>query len=43
LGTLGIIPDVAIRQFEFYFLQTIAFFSEVKDTPEGLNLAHLGP
>jgi hypothetical protein len=40
---LRVAPDIGISQFELYFLQAIAFFSEVKDTPEGLNLGRSDP
>jgi len=33
LGAIRIVPDVALGQLEFYFLEAVLALVEVKDTP----------
>jgi hypothetical protein len=43
LGPLGLFPDIALGEFEFYLFETVFTVGEVKDTPEALRCASSDP
>ncbi len=42
LGAFGVIPDIALGQFVFYFFETLNFVGVVKDTPSARQYALKG-